>query len=503
MRNSKFRLFERVLVIIVIIFFLGKVPAYASQLADQVIEHTLNNGLKILVLERHQCPTVSLYIRFKVGMVEDRGAGMAHFLEHMLFKGTTTIGTTDYRKEAKLLKQIEIIGEKLDKEKRKGKLADEKRMKELERELATLQKKAGEYVIKDEMNLLYSENGAAGFNASTGADVTTYKVSLPSNRIELWARLESDRMANPVFREFYSERNVVLEERRQTNESEPFRKFLEQFLNTAYIYHPYRNPIIGWKPEIQFLTKADMKKFFHTYYVPNNAVIAAVGDLEAESFIALVEKYFGSIPQGDPPPALSAEEPRQLGERRVSVTLDAQPRLLIGYHKPTLPSDEDYIFDLVDAIFTAGRTSRLYKRLVEDEQLAVQVSTSNGMPGARYANIFTFMATPRHPHTLEEVEQGIYEEIAGLINEPVSDYELQKIKNQLAGDFIRSLKSNAGLASRLSYFDTIAGDWKYIDTHLEVLDKVTPRQIQEAAKKYFTKMNRTVAYLVSETPMEN
>jgi len=487
------------ILVVILMVMLWTFPGQATQLRDRVVEHTLSNGMKVLVLERHQSPIVSLYIRFRVGMVEDKGIGMAHLLEHMLFKGTETIGTKNFKKEKKLLAQIDRVGRRLDKERQKGKSADQKVIYQLEKELITLQEQAGQYVIKDEMNLLYSENGAVGFNASTGADLTTYKVNLPSNRVELWARLESDRLAHPVFREFYSERNVVLEERRQTNESEPLRKLLGQFLATAYLVHPYQNPIIGWESEIKYLDKADMEKFFRTYYIPQNTVITAVGDIQPEEFIALVERYFGLIPRQESPPIIRAVEPAQLGERRIEVHLDAQPQLLIGYHKPTLPSHEDYVFDLVDAVLTGGRTSRLYKRLVEKDQVAIRVSTSNGMPGARYPNIFMIMATPRNPHTIEEVEQIIYEEIDRLKTELVSDHELQKVKNQLMGDFIRSLKSNSGLAGSLSYFESVAGDWKYIDTHLEVLDKISPQGIQETVQKYLISRNRTVAFMVTQS----
>ncbi|MEW6378992.1 MAG: pitrilysin family protein [bacterium] len=484
---------------IVMIVFLWTCPGQATHLADLVVEQTLRNGLKVLVLERHQSPTVSLYLRFRVGMIDEGGKGLAHLLEHMLFKGTTSVGTKNFPKEKKLLFKIDQAGRKLDAERKKGEAASPQVIKELEKELKALQEQASQYVVTDEMTLLYTENGATGLNASTGGDLTTYHVSLPSNRIELWARLESDRFRNPVFREFYSERDVVLQERRQTNESEPLSKFWEQFLAAAYIFHPYRNPVIGWESHLQFLSKSEMEEFFRTYYVPNNAVIAAVGDVRAKEFISLVERYFGSLPRREYLPALTAKEPPQIGERRIAVHLDAQPQVMIGYHKPTLPSREDYVFDLVDAVLSGGRTSRLYQRLVEKDQIAVQINTANGIPGARCANLFMIMATPRHPHTVQEVEQAISEEIDRLKKEPVSDRELQKVKNQLAGDFIRSLNSNAGLAGELSYFEIVAGDWKYIDTHLEVLEKITTREIQEAIQKYLIEDNRTVAVLVPKS----
>jgi len=487
--------------LIILIIWVYPCLAASTHLRDRVIEKTLDNGLKVLVLERHQAPTVSIYLRFRVGMVDEGGKGLAHLLEHMLFKGTSSVGTKNFSEEKKLLAKIDQVGQKLDSERKKGKAANPKVLKELEEELKSLQKQASQYVITDEMSLLYTENGAVGLNASTGADLTTYQVSLPSNRIELWARLESDRFANPVFREFYSERDVVLQERRQTHESEPLSKFWEQFLAVAYILHPYRHPVIGWEPQIEFLSKSQMEEFFKTYYVPNNAVIAAVGDIRAEEFFALIKRYFGLLPRQDhlPEDIATLKEPPQIGERRISVHLDAQPQLMIGYHKPTLPSREDYVFDLVDAILSTGRTSRLWRRLVEKDQIAVRVNTANGMPGARFDNLFMIMATPRYPHTVQEVEQAIYEEIERLKTEKISDRELQKVKNQLAGEFIRSLNSNAGLASELSYFESVAGDWRYIDTHLEVLDTITADEIQEKVKKYLSEENRTVAILVPKS----
>jgi len=482
--------------IIGMIIFVRIPSGQATSLSNLVVERTLSNGMKVLVLERHESPTVSLYLRFRVGMIDEGGKGLAHLLEHMLFKGTTSIGTKNFPEEKKFLIRIDQVGQKLDSERKKGDDARPEVLKELEEELKELQKQASQYVITDEMSLLYTENGAENLNASTGADLTTYHVSLPSNRVELWARLESDRFENPVFREFYSERDVVLNEWRQTDESEPMSKFWEQFMAAAYISHPYRNPVIGWESELQFLSKEEMEKFFRTYYVPNNAVITAVGDVQTKEFIDMVQRYFGPLPRGEHPPIMAATEPAQVGERRITVHLDAQPQLIIGYHKPTLPSHEDYVFDVVDAALSGGRTSRLYQRLVQKDQIAVQVNTSNGMPGARCANLFMIMATPRYPHTVQEVEQVIYEEIDRLKKEPVTDRELQKIKNQLSGDFIRSLNSNSGLASELSYFESVGGDWRYIDTHLDVVDKITPHEIQETVQKYLVENNRTVGFLL-------
>lgn len=472
--------------------------AFGLSLEGRVKEYSLDNGMKILIMERHFAPVVSLYMRFKVGAVDEpKGeTGTAHLLEHMLFKGTETLGTKGYKKEKKLLKAIGQLAEQIDEEIRKEGHADENKIAEWKLRLRVLQEEHKKWVVKDEIDALYAKNGAEGLNASTGYDITTYKVSLPANRIELWARIESDRMSNPVFREFYSEREVVREERRQREGTQPEGKLMENFLATAFVAHSYGRPIIGWDSDIKYLKKRKIEHFFRNYYCTNNAVVAVVGDVNPDEVIGTIEKYFGDIPPQEIVPALVSREPEQSGERRVEVEFEANPRLIIGYHKPTLPHFDDYVFDVIDMLLSDGRTSRLYKVLVEEKKIAVSVSTTNGMPGGRYPNLFAIFATPRSPHTCDELEEEIYKQIDRLSKEAVTAYELSKVKNRLEAGFIRSLASNAGLASRLSYYQTIAGDWRYLEEHLKVIERVTPEDIMEATRKYLIKRNRTVARIV-------
>jgi predicted Zn-dependent peptidase len=479
--------------------------ADAIDLESRVIRKKLSNGMTVLMMERRQAPVCSLYIRYKVGKVNEPNGrtGTAHLLEHLMFKGTKTIGTRDYEKESVILEKIKKVGQALDKEAQKGRGGDPNRIQKLSSELAALQRDHKAYVVKDEVDLLYSQNGAIGFNAFTSSDMTTYAVSLPSNRIELWARIESDRMLNPVLREFYSERSVVMEERRQSYDSKPFRKLLEQFQATAFIAHPYRNPIIGWESDIRFLDPDSTMAFFRRHYAPNNVVVATVGDIEPENFMALMETYFGRIPSQPPVPPVLTKEPIQKGERRIEVVFDAEPQLIIGYLKPTLPDRADYVFDIISSILTDGRTSRLYKRMVAEEKIAVSVSSSNGLPGARYPNLFTIFATPRHPNTTEGIEKIIYEELDRLKDEPVSDWELGKIKNQIQTDLIRGLKSNPGMANKISYFESVAGDWRYISRYLDVITTITKQEIREVAGEYLKPGRRTVATLVKASEGEN
>lgn len=474
--------------------------SFGLSLEGRVKEYSLNNGMKILILERHFAPVVSLYMRFKVGAVDEAGGeiGTAHLLEHMLFKGTETLGTKDYKEERKILEEIDQLAVQIDEEMKKGEKANRNRIAGLKGRLKDLQEEHKKWVVKDEIDTIYSQNGAEGMNASTGYDVTTYKVSLPANRIELWARIESDRMSNPVFREFYSEREVVREERRQREETQPDGKLMENFLATAFVAHPYGRPIIGWEDDIKFLKKERVKHIFQNYYCPNNAVVAVVGDINPDEVMKTIEKYFGGIPSKRIVPVSVSKEPEQSGERRVEVEFEANPKLVIGYHKPALPHFDDYVFDVIDILLSDGRTSRLYKKLVEEKKIAVSISTSNGWPGSRFANLFTIFATPRSPHTCDELEEEIYKQIDGLKKGAVTPYELNKVKNRLEASFIRSLNSNTGLAGRLSYYQTIAGNWRYIEEHLKVIEKVTPEDIMEMAKKYLIKKNRTVAQIVQK-----
>jgi len=474
--------------------------AFALTLEGRVKEYSLDNGMKILVLERDFTPVVSLYMRFKVGSVDEPrgGGGTAHLLEHMLFKGTESLGTKNYKEEKKILRQIDQLAEQIDAEMEKEEKADNTKIEALKERLKLLQKEHKKWVVKDEIDAIYAQNGAEGLNASTGYDLTTYKVSLPANRLELWARIESDRMSNPVFREFYSEREVVLEERRQRKETQPDGRLMEAFLAAAFVAHPYGRPIIGWESDIKRLRKKNIEQFFRNYYCPNNAVVTAVGDVNPDEFIAMIKKYFADIPSQEIIPTPVSEEPEQWGERRVEVEFEANPKLIIGYHKPALPHFDDYVFDIIDILLSGGRTSRLYKTLVEEKKIAVSVNTINGLPGSRYPNLFTIFATSKNPHTCDELEKEIYQQIDRLKKEAITNHELTKVKNQLEASFIRSLNSNEGLASRLSYYQIIAGDWRYLERHLEVIEGVRPEDILKVANKYLIKRNRTVAKIVKK-----
>ncbi len=470
----------------------------AETLSEKVREHTLANGLKLLVVERHDAPTFTAYITLGVGSVDEpaESRGVAHLLEHMLFKGTKTLGTTDYGSEKPLLEAIEQVGSELD-ALRVRKEADPLRVAELTKRLSELQAQARRYVVKDEFSRIYAENGGVGYNAFTSKDLTTYLVSLPANKLELWAAIESDRMQNAVLREFYTERDVVREERRRSYESDPGGMLYENLIAAAFTVHPYRQPIIGWGSDIEGLSLSATRDFLRRYYAPANTVVALVGDLDADAALAMVERYFGAIPAGTPVPPVTVVEPPQRGEKRIHIQFDAEPQLAIAFHKPTLPEREDYVFDLIDLILSQGRTSRLYRSLVLERQLATSVGTY-GAPGSRCPNLFVVSAVPRYPHTAAEVEAAIYTELERLANEPVSAEELEQARTRLRVDRLRRLKGNEGLAGMLTYYQSVAGDWRYLASYDSAVAGITAEEVQQVARRYFTPANRTVATLGKE-----
>jgi predicted Zn-dependent peptidase len=476
------------------------IPVIAQDLAafeKRMTEFTLDNGLKFLVLERHEAPVVSFHTYADVGAVDEvRGiTGLAHLFEHMAFKGTKTIGTSDYKAEARAIAEIDEAFLVLKSERNKGKLANKARLEELQSRFKEAQEKAQQYLVHDEYEEVFSREGSAGFNAYTSQDATQYIISLPANKIELWMMMESDRFANPVLREFYKEKNVVMEERRLSVESQPVGRLLEEFMGIAYKAHPYGDQIVGHMSDIETLTRVEAETFFEKYYAPSNLTIAIVGGVNPDQIKLLADKYFGLIPSGPKPDPVETVEPPQLGQRRVVVEDQAQPFVLVGYHKPDVHHPDDAVFDALTDIVGMGRTSRLYKSLVKDKQIAVYASGFQGMPGNKYPSLFLFYAYPARGRTNRESEDAIYEEIEKLKNELVSPEELAKAKTRARAGFVRQLASNSGLAAQLTFFHVITGDWRNLFRQLDKIDKVTAEDIRRVAKEYFTTKNRSVGII--------
>lgn len=485
--------------LLVILFILFSTSLHAATLEEKVVEHTMKNGMKLLMVERHTSPTVSAWIRFRVGSVDERSdeRGIAHLLEHMLFKGTTTLGTKNYAAEKPILDKIEVVAQALMTEKARRDKADTAKIAGLEKQLASLEADASKYVIKDEFFELYSKNGGTGYNAFTSRDGTTYLISLPSNKLELWAAIESDRLQNAVLREFYTERSVVMEERRRSYDADPESKLWETFVASSFLAHSYGQPTIGWMSDIENLTRSKAEQFFHSYYAPNNAIVAVVGDIDTKQTIALVERYFGAIKPGKEPPPITAQEPRQSGERRIELVADAEPTVIIGFHKPAINTPDDYVFDVINMILGSGRTSRFYKKLVVEVQIASEIGVFDA-PGHRYPNLFIISANPRAPHTVKEVEDAVQAELELLKTTPVAERDLQRILNKIEYEEARRMGTNGGLARNLTEYEATTGSWRYMTEHRGKIAKVTPADIQRVAVTYFTRENRTVGFITKK-----
>ena len=487
----------------ILLFWAGCATAttvLAERFRLPVTEYALKNGMRFLIVERRESPTFAAFLRFKVGSVNETPGqtGLAHLLEHMMFKGTTRFGSTDPVREQPLLERIDALHVLLETERRKmrvsGVLPDPDRAAALEKELASLERQAKRFVIRNELWDIYRRNGAMNLNASTSRDGTQYFVSLPKNRLELWALLESDRMRDPVFREFYTERDVVQEERRQRVDTNPYGRLMEAAVGTAFTALPYRHPILGWPGDLKNLSHPQAQAYFRTHYAPNNALAVLVGDLDPAEVVRLAERYFGDLAPQAIPPAPILEEPPQPGERRIRVEFPAEPQMLMLYQTPPLGHPDSYPLAVLGALLGDGRSSRLYKRLVEEERLATGISA--GPWFLQYAGLFVVQATPRAPHTLEEIEAAIETEIAALKSDVVHAREMLKVRNQTEVEAVEHLASNAGLASRLGNAWALTGDWRSPFSDQEKLAAVTAEEVRDVARRYLVPTRRTVAALV-------
>lgn len=474
----------------------GEQKSPLAALEENVRTKTLHNGATVIAYNRGYSPTLALTISFKVGSVDEsyRTAGAAHMLEHMLFKGTDKIGTKDYAREKKILDQIEKIGDGIDRLKMSN--PADRRISPLEKQLKKLQDEAAKYIVSSPYDSIYTSIGAVGFNASTSRDRTSYYIELPASRLETWAELESERLRNPVMREFYQERRTVVEERLMRYDSKGVESLVERFIATAFMAHPYRHPVIGWASNVGFLSLRDVRAFYNEHYIPSLMTITVVGKQNPDNTNAVVEKYFGTLPARNEKNAIIVTEPRSRGERRFEMQFDANPYIIIGWNKPTYPSRDDYICDIVAALLADGKTSRLYRALVLQKQLAASVDAWNGFPGARYDNLFVIAAAPKHPHTAQEVEQAVYEEIARL-KVDLTQSEIRKVVNKAESSMVFDLDSNRGLANTLGYYQTVFGDWRYVARYLAEIETVTVQDVYGVLDRYFTKQNRTVGVLVS------
>jgi len=481
-------------------------PVAIGQVRPDVF--TLDNGMKFILLQRFEEPnSIAAGWVAKVGSVNERPGitGISHFFEHLMFKGTNTLGTTDavrdaqYTDSERLLRNqmLDVIWTDQYDRFKKGEIDDPwdatydtPHLSSLRESLRETMEEHRDVIIKDEIASLYQGEGAVGLNAFTSEDVTFYINQLPANKFELWCWIESDRLANSVFREFFSERDVVHEERRMRTESSPTGEFQEQFNSMFWQASPYSWPVIGWPSDLNSYTLEEANRYFDIYYQPSNLVGVLVGDFDLDSTKAMIQEYFGSLEAGSaPPPPVPTIEPTQKAPQRMIAEVDAQSQIEVRYHGVPAGHNDVYALEILSGVLN-GKTGRLYKAMVEGAEIATSVSF--GVDGKKYAGALSFSSSVKGDALPEDLETAWYDQVALLQSEPVTSGELEKVKNNVIADQYRGLQSNFFLMIQLGYMEAL-GDWEYINYSGDRLLAVTPEDILVVATKYLTTNNSSVA----------
>ena len=458
-----------------------------AKLRSGVKRIVLSNGLRVMMYHRDEAPIFAGNTWVKVGGVNEvvGNTGIAHLLEHMAFKGTDKIGTKDYQREKVLLARLEelIPG------------ATAEQLKERDAELKRIYAELETLWIDNEFAKIYNENGAANLNAATAKDYTTYTISLPKNAFELWCWMESERLKNAVFRQFYKERDVVQEERRSRVEDDPDGKLYEALLLTAYRSHPNRLPVVGWPSDLKTLTATANKAFYDTYYRPDNIVLGVVGDIDLEKAEILLEKYFGNIPvKTTPLPQVTNVEEQQQGEREAIVEFDAEPSLMMAYHKPVYPDLDDLYFSVLHSVLAEGRSSVMHRELVRDRHIASSVYTTEA-PGELFPSLFVVGGSPRDGVTSAQLRDEIQKILDRLKTQLISEEDLRAAKRRVLVSFLSGVDSNSGLADMLARYEVLHNDWQLLFKMYDVVQKTTPEDLRNLANKYLNVSNRTYVYV--------
>lgn len=413
-----------------------------------VTEATLDNGLRVLVQEDPRNPVVAVQIFYKVGSRNERpgATGLAHFLEHMMFKGTPTRG-------------------------------------------------------RGVTSRLIEQNGGRD-NAFTTKDMTGYYVNIVADRLDLVLAIEADRMRNLLLdpAEIDSERKVVMEERRMRTDDDPDGLVDEAMNSLAFKAHPYRWPVLGWMSDIARINRTELRAFYDTYYVPNNAVLVIAGDVKAAEALALVRRHFGPIPRGATPPAVTAVEPPQIDDRRVVVRKEGAqlPIVNVAWHVPNYASSDGAALELLSTVLSVGRSSRLYRRLVYEERLALGAG-GDYTYSSLDPSLFWFYATPLPGRTPEAVEQALLAEVERLKQEPIQSEELERARNQIEASFVWQQDSVFSRASALGRFEVL-GSWRLLEDFLPKLRAVSAADLQRVARRYFPLDRKNVSILLPAEP---
>jgi predicted Zn-dependent peptidase len=495
-QNMKISRFLNLILILIISVALFTSKAQAedftellSNFESKVFYKTLDNGLKVIIYKRDYAPIFSGVVAVNVGGVDEipGKTGLAHILEHMAFKGTSTFGSKNFSRERKLLQRLETLILASD--------SGNNPTPEQQQEITEVSEQLNDLVDRDNtLDKIYSRLGEVGLNATTSKELTNYFVSLPKNVFPTWCWLEAERIKRPVFREFYKERDVVMEERRMRFDDDPGQQLYQMILAQSFTLHPYRDPVIGYAEDLKRLTATDTKIFHKQYYIPNNMVVSLVGDLDPETTFKQVEACFGDLKPGPIPPRVKAIEPTQKGERQFTLTVDAERQLGIAYHKPNYPNPEDLPLMLWLELQLSGSTSPLYRELVLKRKLATSVDYFEA-PGSKFPNLYIIAAIPNGDVSNKTLLAGIDEVLDSELAKPIDVERLKIIKRRMLVQHLSGLGSNLGLALNFAESELIYGDWKINLKWIANLEQITPAEILSVARKYLVRSNRTIGFL--------
>ena len=475
-----------------------------ENLERQVSDFTLPNGLKFIVVERHQAPVFSFETVVGAGSANDQvgTTGLAHMMEHMAFKGTDVVGTTDYSAEKPLLAAEETAWSALLTERRRGAKADTTKLASLQKAFDDSQARSLKYVDSNASTRILEAAGAQNINAFTADDITAYFYSMPSNRLELWALMSAGTFSRPVFREFYKERDVVYEERRMRTESSPVGRLIDEFIHASYVAHPYGFGGIGHPSDLKSFSRTQGEEYFRKYYVAKNLVTAIVGDVTTEDVKRLADKYFSGLSSAPKPPPIDTQEPPQHAERRVILEDSAQPILVIGWHIPASTDPESPACKALADLLAGGDYARLNKALVKERKIATQVSAFTGFPGERYPNQLVLFIVPASGQDPEVVEKAVYGVLDSIAVKPFTDEELAGYKVRMRAKKIEAAEDNASLAGELAQAQDMYGDWHEFFRESERVQALQPADLMNAMKAHLVRLNRTVGMIVNPAPTD-
>jgi predicted Zn-dependent peptidase len=471
-----------------------------ENLEQQVKEFMLPNGLKFIVVERHDAPVFSFETVVNAGGTDEQvgTTGLAHMMEHMAFKGTTVVGTSDWKAEKPLLAAEEQVWQAILTERRKGARADTSKLHELEDAFGKAQEASRKYVVSNQFSKLLDQAGVQDMNAMTSDDFTVYYYSLPSNRLELWALMEGGRFTDPVFREFYKERDVVYEERRMGIESSPTGRLFDEFIHAAFVAHPYSFGVIGTPSDLKTFSRTQGDEFFRAHYVAKNMTVAVVGDVMLPELQKVATRYFSDLPAAPPAHGPDTVEPEQKAERRVILEDPAQPVIMMGWHIPAATDPRYPAYQALASLVGGGDYARLNKILRKDRKIVTQIQTFAGWPGEKYPNLFGLFAMPaagQDPLVVEQAIYGVLDSIATV--NPLTNDELNGYKVRVRAGKIGAVENNLQLASQLAEAQTMYGDWHDFFREQERVQALTVADLMAAMKQSLVKGNRTVGMIVN------